>query len=1008
MLRFKSSVSKKIKAHELQRRQQREMLNHLFGDSDTIESDDEINPDSQSAEREPIKLSPSIPSCLPSHEVMNYENDLFDNVHPFDDYLLDMDNSRPLFNGSSITVKKAVHQLCSFFTDFNINKSTVVNLLRIIKTLLPKPNQLTTSWKGIMKVLGRASTSRTTFLCSSCLKQCEKGIYGTKLCHNEKCSLKNRTMKSTEIVELVHLDIRAQIQAILTRNQLLLNRKDLYPMTDVCFGEYYRTQSSGTINRVTLIVHTDGAPLVKLSKQSIWPCFASLVELPPPAREYQKNIVLLSLWTSKLKPDPNIFLQETIEELKSLINAGTSIFINGQEYEITLRTQYFVSDLPAKALFCKTINFNGYSACSECCSTGEWSTENNVVVYPFTPNNLTPRTRSTYLNAAKEAQTKSIRGKAVSIGGIKGLSTLLQIFEYPCQIVFDYMHLVCLGHVPSLIKRWCQNVDKSVVNSVDASLNQLRLPHNLNIPFLDSVSNAGQWKAKKQSFIRTESHGSKHLGAQISYWIDLQTMIQTQQVKAPTIAAINEIKWLDGRLSSYQAVLSDQLASYKFDVYSFMYTTNTYAKPYLNRRTNTEAEMYNLVLFPSDNSIAVVKVKQCSPAEHDGFIFVQSGKKKFMGVILEEGTLSQCSRAADQLAKKTANPEIESDYERSGNENQSKQHKRQNSNNQQPITSTITISTERTNCTNSSQSLNTNPSMINNDNVLIGLQPTTSSVETCLSRSQIAHKSSKNDHKNMSNLKHKRHKKSHNVTSSAVLFDQFNNMNNESSDSEDELINNSEHRIDTNELSSNGAPKFVGCHITGENNRSKSASGQLSSSTTQQLSTFMNKLESQYLRPLLVGQERIEERIKCLFANQKKIQNVLRKQKVNISLLELDEKDEPTDYQIFLTSMEYKNSDGTIIDLLQRAGVKEHANRYVTSLMDIIFRPEQLLAIETKDISQHELYLLLKEAVKNKFRLSKEELETMWIWLHNVILAKRRTINSKRKRNESMNQAVDS
>ncbi|CAF1084748.1 unnamed protein product [Rotaria magnacalcarata] len=439
-----------------------------------------------------------------------------------------------------------------------------------------------------------------------------------------------------------------------------------------------------------------------------------------------------------------------------------------------------------------------------------------------------------------------------------------------------------------------------------------------------------------------------------------------------------------------------------------MYTTNTYAKPYLNRRTNTEAEMYNLVLFPSDNSIAVVKVKQCSPAEHDGFIFVQSGKKKFMGVILEEGTLSQCSRAADQLAKKTANPEIESDYERSGNENQSKQHKRQNSNNQQPITSTITISTERTNCTNSSQSLNTNPSMINNDNVLIGLQPTTSSVETCLSRSQIAHKSSKNDHKNMSNLKHKRHKKSHNVTSSAVLFDQFNNMNNESSDSEDELINNSEHRIDTNELSSNGAPKFVGCHITGENNRSKSASGQLSSSTTQQLSTFMNKLESQYLRPLLVGQERIEERIKCLFANQKKIQNVLRKQKVNISLLELDEKDEPTDYQIFLTSMEYKNSDGTIIDLLQRAGVKEHANRYVTSLMDIIFRPEQLLAIETKDISQHELYLLLKEAVKNKFRLSKEELETMWIWLHNVILAKRRTINSKRKRNESMNQAVDS
>jgi hypothetical protein len=70
-----------------------------------------------------------------------------------------------------------------------------------------------------------------------------------------------------------------------------------------------------------------------------------------------------------------------------------------------------------------------------------------------------------------------------------------------------------------------------------------------------------------------------------------------------------------------------------------MYTTtsNTYAKYYSKQRMNTEAEVYKLVLFPSDNSIAVVKAKQCSPAEHDGFIFVQSGKKKFMGVVLEEG-----------------------------------------------------------------------------------------------------------------------------------------------------------------------------------------------------------------------------------------------------------------------------------------------------------------------------------------------------------------------------------
>ncbi|CAF0879840.1 unnamed protein product [Rotaria sp. Silwood1] len=261
MLRFKASILKTTKTRRLQRRQSREMLNRLFGDYNTNESDDESNitvgDHNQSSERELRNLSPNVSSCLPSFEPINYQNDQFDNVHSFDDHLLDMDNGTPLFNDSSITVNKAVRELCCFFTDFNINKRTAVHLLRIIKRLLPKPNRLPTSWKGTTKVLGYVSRSQTTFLCSSCFQQCQKGRYGTKLCTNEQCPMKNRIMKSTEIVELVHLDIRTQIQAILDRNQLLLNRKGLYPTTDVCFGEYYQSQSNATTNRVTLIVHTD-------------------------------------------------------------------------------------------------------------------------------------------------------------------------------------------------------------------------------------------------------------------------------------------------------------------------------------------------------------------------------------------------------------------------------------------------------------------------------------------------------------------------------------------------------------------------------------------------------------------------------------------------------------------------------------------------------------------------------------------------------------------------------
>ena len=70
-----------------------------------------------------------------------------------------------------------------------------------------------------------------------------------------------------------------------------------------------------------------------------------------------------------------------------------------------------------------------------------------------------------------------------------------------------------------------------------------------------------------------------------------------------------------------------------------MTSSNVYAKNYSSRRSVAETENYKLILFPADNSIAVVKEKQCSPAEHDGFLIIQSGKKRFSGVALEEGKL---------------------------------------------------------------------------------------------------------------------------------------------------------------------------------------------------------------------------------------------------------------------------------------------------------------------------------------------------------------------------------
>lgn len=83
---------------------------------------------------------------------------------------------------------------------------------------------------------------------------------------------------------------------------------------------------------------------------------------------------------------------------------------------------------------------------------GFWN--GKMVVYPYDQNDFQLRSHHEFVAAAKEAQEQSTEKRMKSVNGIKGLSCLLEIMSYPQQIVLDYMHLVCLGHVQTLIRKW--------------------------------------------------------------------------------------------------------------------------------------------------------------------------------------------------------------------------------------------------------------------------------------------------------------------------------------------------------------------------------------------------------------------------------------------------------------------------------------------------------------------------------------------------------------------------
>lgn len=119
------------------------------------------------------------------------------------------------------------------------------------------------------------------------------------------------------------------------------------------------------------------------------------------------------------------------------------------------------------------------------------------MLYPYKKNNYQLRTHGEFVATARLVEDrKATTKKTSSVDGIKGLSPLLQIFEYPKQIILDYMHLSCLGHMATLINRWLPMLNKDSLANINSQLFSQRFPHNMSVKFNYPLHLSGDWKAK--------------------------------------------------------------------------------------------------------------------------------------------------------------------------------------------------------------------------------------------------------------------------------------------------------------------------------------------------------------------------------------------------------------------------------------------------------------------------------------------------------------------------------
>ncbi|CAM4805911.1 unnamed protein product [Rotaria magnacalcarata] len=579
-----------------------------------------------------------------------------DNFNEHDNFLSSKDGKSPLYKDAHISVTEAVKFIMNFCNSSNFDKAKVFALMRLIKSLLPIPNQLPITFNQVLKLYGKNPSSMTKFYCNQCLTltTCKRG---EQYCTNSTCIFSNLKLSQRQLTEIITTNIREKLEYVIKKNiSFFTGNIDLFPDFDVTSGSRYTFITKGIVHPITLNVFVDGAPLVRSTKSAIWPCFSSIMELPAPIREHYSNILILGLWVSCKKPDVDVFFLDIIKQITDLAENGTSIFVDGNEYQIHVKTLFFVSDLPAKSLFTKTINFNGYFACTNCITEG--TLLNKQIIYPYKYNNYQSRNHEDFVTIAAGVEKSNTNAKYhSSVIGIKGLSCLLKLFRYPDDIIHDYMHLICLNHVSTLLKRFTCILTKNDIDGIDSMLSNLHLPHDAHVKYIYSIKSVNDWKAKDsrlfilnvglpiliqhlpelysshfsiycmaikilhcpRSFeeieladtmihyycknastiydqkielyslhahlhlpnqvlnhgamaftssfcfesairhVKKKAHGTKHLGSQISFWYDIESIVITKKSEPPSRFLINEIKLNSSILNPYKKKLNENL-----------------------------------------------------------------------------------------------------------------------------------------------------------------------------------------------------------------------------------------------------------------------------------------------------------------------------------------------------------------------------------------------------------------------------------------------------------------
>ena len=342
---------------------------------------------------------------------------------------------------------------CAFATKHNISTEMFEDLMTLLNLHLPQNDLCELEVSKIKQQCGFDPDMKNIHeFCSKCgaLKPEANAV----LCQTAGCG--NKFEDSMNGQYFVSINVGPQIKSVLEREENWAKVQGSHKrirsgaITDITDGSEYLKlrQSAGFLdpstNNITFTFFTDGIPLFKSSKVSLWPVYLVMNELPPNERYLKKNMILWGIWQGISKPKMNTFFMKLVSDLTDLYTKGVELSINGISVICKAMLIVLTMDLQARAYVLNMTQHNGEYGCFFCEQPGEMEKKGKGRVRCY-PNEEVPsvkRTDESLKIAASQAAETQTRVK-----GLYGRSVFmcLSYLSLVSSIVIDYMHGTLLG-----------------------------------------------------------------------------------------------------------------------------------------------------------------------------------------------------------------------------------------------------------------------------------------------------------------------------------------------------------------------------------------------------------------------------------------------------------------------------------------------------------------------------------------------------------------------------------